>query len=170
MAARCTWKKPPTRRAGWFASASGTAMSGVSAASRSATDLIDWRASRVLIEARPISRPGFFFDRSRSPGERSDPGDRVTKPPAIRFGWHRPRISLRASGLRKERRASQELPPRAHGAQHRFARPAVDLEAGGFLICAQRRAGLHAGLAVELVLVETDARQMTLHGFDIGTC
>src|SRR6187431_2485491 len=76
MAARCMWKKRPTRRAAWCASASGTAMTGAIAASRSATDLIDWRASpRVLIEARPISRPGFFFGRSRSPGERSDPGD-----------------------------------------------------------------------------------------------
>src|SRR5262245_38740012 len=56
----------------------------------------------------------------------------------------------------------------AHRAQHRFARPAVDLEAGGFLVRAERRAGLHARLAVELVLVETDARQVALHGFDIG--
>src|SRR6476620_2704024 len=58
--------------------------------------------------------------------------------------------------------------PRTHGPQHRFAWPAVDLEAGGFLIRAERRARLHAGHAVELVLVKADARQVTLHGLDIG--
>ena len=35
----------PIRRAAWCASASGTATAGAIAASRSATDLIDWRAS-----------------------------------------------------------------------------------------------------------------------------
>src|SRR3954454_2871191 len=66
-------------------------------------------------------------------------------------------------------RATKSLLSRpAHRTQHRFARPAIDLEAGGFLVGAERRAGLHARLAVELVLVEADPRQMTLHGFDIG--
>src|SRR5439155_20534597 len=57
--------------------------------------------------------------------------------------------------------------PRTHRTQHRFARPAIDLEAGGLLIRSQCRARLHARFAVELVLVEADPRQMTLHGFDI---
>src|SRR6476646_1636753 len=56
----------------------------------------------------------------------------------------------------------------AHRTQHRLARPAIDLQPGGFLVRPQRGAGLHPGLAVQLVLVEADARQMTLHGFDRG--
>src|SRR5882762_551281 len=52
--------------------------------------------------------------------------------------------------------------------QHRFARPAINLEPGRFLIGAERRARLHPRLAVELVVIETDAREVTLHGFDIG--
>src|ERR1700756_146324 len=48
-------------------------------------------------------------------------------------------------------------------AQHGFARPAIDLQSRRFLIGAERRARQHASLAVELVLVETDAREVTLH-------
>src|SRR5258707_1236021 len=55
----------------------------------------------------------------------------------------------------------------AHRLQHRFAGPAIDLETGGLLIGAKRRTGLHARLAVELVLVESDPRQMTLHRLDV---
>src|ERR1700710_1560076 len=51
----------------------------------------------------------------------------------------------------------------AHRLQHCLAGPAVDLETGGLLIRAECCAGLHAGLAVEFILVETDPRQMALH-------
>src|SRR5947208_6363797 len=69
-------------------------------------------------------------------------------------------MSLRSSGLEASARG-------AHRLQHRLAGPAVDLEAGGFLIGAERRASLHAGLAVELVLVEPDPGQMLLHRLDV---
>src|SRR5882757_5487637 len=55
-----------------------------------------------------------------------------------------------------------------HRAQHRLARPAIDLQPGLLLIGTKRRAGLHPGLAVELVLVETDSRQLLLHRLDVG--
>src|SRR4051812_26678834 len=97
-------------------------------------------------------------------------------------GWLQ---SHTAAGLRADRRprcksvesvsskASRLIPPpnrrplarRDDRAQHRFAWPAIDLQSGLLLIRSERRAGLHAGLAVKLVLVEPDARQMTLHGF-----
>src|SRR5260221_1194649 len=57
---------------------------------------------------------------------------------------------------------------RADRTQHRFARPAIDLQSRRFLVRPERRACLHPGLAVEFVLVETDARQVTLQGFDIA--
>src|SRR5580693_3712212 len=57
---------------------------------------------------------------------------------------------------------------RAHRTQYRFARPAIHLQSRRFLIGAERRAGLHPGLAVELVLVEAKARELTLHRFDVG--
>src|SRR5206468_10331558 len=72
--------------------------------------------------------------------------------PGFRGACHRARIR----STRWLIRATKPSAPRAHGAQHRFARPAIDLEAGGFLVGAERRTGLHAGLAVELVLVEPD--------------
>src|ERR1700722_17573213 len=52
--------------------------------------------------------------------------------------------------------------------QHRFARPTIHLQARLLLVGAERRAGLHSGLAVDLVGVETDAREVTLHGLDVG--
>src|SRR3954471_14291352 len=55
------------------------------------------------------------------------------------------------------------LAHRAHRIEHRFARPAIDLQPRGFLIRPQRGTGLHSGLAVQLVLVEADAGEMTLH-------
>src|SRR3954447_7647182 len=52
-------------------------------------------------------------------------------------------------------------------AQHLFARPAIDLEACGLLVGAERSARLHARLAVDLVLVEPRAREPALHRLDI---
>src|SRR5579863_472020 len=60
------------------------------------------------------------------------------------------------------------LPRRADRTQHRLARPAVHLQPGRFLVGAERGAGLHSGLAVDLVGIETDAHEVTLHGFDVG--
>src|SRR5216117_2324052 len=70
--------------------------------------------------------------------------------------------------LRVSTFAEYALAHRADRTQYRFARPAIDLQSGRFLVRAERRASLHPGLAVEFVFVETDARQVTLHGFDIG--
>ena len=64
------------------------------------------------------------------------------------------RVFLFASGRQSEFSAR-----RADRAQHRFARPAIHLEPGRFLVGAERGARLHPGLAVELVLVETEARE-----------
>src|SRR5260370_17871164 len=64
--------------------------------------------------------------------------------------------------------AEYALSRRTDRTQHRFTRPAIDLQSRRFLVRSERRAGLHPGLTVEFVLVETDARQVTLHGFDIG--
>src|SRR6476659_8306680 len=97
-----------------------------------------------------------------SPGERSDPGDSGDKPTSIPCGRHRP------PDFASLIRATGPSAPRAHRAQHRFAWPAVDLEAGGLLIRAERCTRLHARLAVELILVEADARQMSLHRLNVG--
>src|SRR5260221_364765 len=43
----------------------------------------------------------------------------------------------------------------------------IGVETGGLRMGAERRAGLHPRLAVELVLVEPDPRQMTLHRLDV---
>src|SRR4051794_25310516 len=59
------------------------------------------------------------------------------------------------------------LSRRLDRAQHLFARPAIDLETCGFLVGAERSARLHTGLAVDLVLVEPDARQPALHRLDV---
>src|SRR4051794_4245881 len=83
------------------------------------------------------------------------------------------RISVRASPassrpgflLRRDRLGSVR---RVDGLQHAFAWPAVNLETGRFLECAKRGAGLHAGLAVQLVLVEAKPRQPFLHRLDVG--
>src|ERR1700687_454534 len=56
----------------------------------------------------------------------------------------------------------------ADRAQYRFARPAIDLESGRFLIRPECRARLHPRLAVHPVGIETDAREVMLHGLDIG--
>src|SRR5258707_724482 len=83
--------------------------------------------------ARFYRKPGrylgraFFFDRSCSPGERSDPGDRGDKTHGYSI-WLAPPPDF-ASLIR----ATQSSAPRTHGAQHRFARPAINLEAGGLL-------------------------------------
>src|SRR3954469_2262921 len=53
-------------------------------------------------------------------------------------------------------------------AQHRLARPAIHLEPCRLLVGPERRACLHPRLAIYLVGIETDARQVTLHGLDIG--
>src|SRR5262245_788554 len=55
-----------------------------------------------------------------------------------------------------------------HMLEHRGRRPAIDLQAIGLLIGAERRAREHAGLAIDLVLVEADAGERLLHRFDIA--
>ena len=57
---------------------------------------------------------------------------------------------------------------RAHRTQHRFARPAIHLEASRFL-GAKRRARLHPGLAIQLVTIEAEVCKLALHGFDVGS-
>ena len=59
---------------------------------------------------------------------------------------------------------------RAHRLQHRFARPAIDLQAGRLLVSPERRARQHARLAVDLVLVEADARQVASASPRLGAC
>src|SRR6516162_4480951 len=56
----------------------------------------------------------------------------------------------------------------SHMAKHSGSRPAVDLQAVLLLIGAERRARLHAGLAVDLVLIEALRGQRLLHRLDIG--
>src|SRR5262245_16052025 len=55
-----------------------------------------------------------------------------------------------------------------HMLEHGRGRPAIDLQAIGLLIGAERRAREHAGLAVDLVLVEPGAGERLLHYFDIA--
>src|SRR5690242_1299479 len=59
-------------------------------------------------------------------------------------------------------------PRRVDGAQYGLARPAVHLQPRRLLVGAERRAGQHARLAIDLVLVEPDAGEPALHRFDIG--
>src|SRR5205807_9202983 len=62
------------------------------------------------------------------------------------------------------------IPRRAllHVLEHRRGRPAINLETIGLLICAERGAGEHARLAVDLVLVEAELSQRALHALDLG--
>src|SRR4051812_12165762 len=54
-----------------------------------------------------------------------------------------------------------------HVREHVGRRPAVDLEPILLLIGAERRAGQHAGLAVDLVLIHAERGQLVLHGLDL---
>src|SRR6185312_15637724 len=74
--------------------------------------------------------------------------------PGYRGACHRARIRATRWLIRATRSTTRSARP-THRAQHGFARPAIDLQPGGFLIRAERRTCLHARLAVELVLVET---------------
>src|ERR1700748_382097 len=85
--------------------------------------------------------------------------------PAIRSIVRRRRARARLLSMRDD---ICFLPRRADRAQHGFARPAIYLEAGRFLVGTERRTGLHPGLAVDLVGIETDTRETALHGFDVG--
>src|ERR1700744_5655714 len=69
--------------------------------------------------------------------------------------------------LRMKKALARFLLSSGDRAQHRLARPAIHLQSGALLVGAERRARLHAGLAVDLVVVEADARQSALHGFDV---
>src|SRR5438128_7888928 len=55
-----------------------------------------------------------------------------------------------------------------HVVEHRRGRPAIDLEPVRLLVGAERRAREHAGLAVDLVLVEAELGEGTLHRLDLG--
>src|ERR1700716_172503 len=120
MAVRCI-TRTRLRPAAGFASASGMVTAGVSAASRSATDL-----------RRPALKP-----------PNPDLETRL-----------RPGFSFSARG--------------ADRTQHHVALPAIHLEPGRLLVGPERRARLHPRLAIDLVGVKADARQVTLHGLDIG--
>src|SRR6266516_7465947 len=104
---------------------------------------------------------------TRDGGQNLRPFHLTGTAPGFRGACHRARIRA-TRWLIRATTSTKPSAPRAHRAQHRFARPAIDLEAGRFLIRAQCRTRLHARLAVELVLVETDPPQMTLHGLYIG--
>ena len=54
-----------------------------------------------------------------------------------------------------------------HVLEHRGGRPAIDLEAVGLLIVPERGAREHAGLAVDLVLVEPELGERVLHALDL---
>src|SRR5262249_32469655 len=56
----------------------------------------------------------------------------------------------------------------AHVVEHSGSWPTIELETVGFLVGAERRAGLHAGLAIDLVLVEPARGQSLLHRFHVG--
>src|SRR5258707_15864413 len=58
--------------------------------------------------------------------------------------------------------------PAMHVVEHRRGRPAIDLEPVRLLIGAERRTREHAGLAVDLVLVEAELGEGTLHRLDLG--
>ncbi len=60
------------------------------------------------------------------------------------------------------------LARRAHMVEHFGRRPAIDMQPIGLLIRAERGAGFHAGLAVDLVAVDAQFRQPLLHAFDVG--
>src|SRR5262249_9837866 len=55
-----------------------------------------------------------------------------------------------------------------HPAQHIRGRPAIELEAVRLLESAERKARLHAGLAVDLVLIKPLRREHALHPLEIG--
>ena len=55
-----------------------------------------------------------------------------------------------------------------HPRQHRGGRPAVDLESLALLILAKRGAGLHAGFAVDLVMVIAAGGEDLLHPVEIA--
>src|SRR5260370_4317193 len=137
---------PPARSmsksppAAWSVSDSGTDMAGACAAFRFADPRHAESASRLKFEpGRCFCRVFFFIYVARI----------LVAKPVSTFSEH-------------------ALSRRADRTQHRFTRPAIDLQSRRFLVRPKRRAGLHPGLAVEFVLVETDARQVPLHGFDIG--
>src|SRR5208283_3230466 len=69
--------------------------------------------------------------------------------------------STRLPRLRRGRMA-------AHVVEHRGARPAIELEAVRLLVGAERGARFHAGLAVDLVLVEAAGGENVLHRLDVG--
>src|SRR5262249_8666349 len=54
-----------------------------------------------------------------------------------------------------------------HVLEHRRGRPAIDLEPVRLLIGSERRAREHAGLAVDLVLVEAELGERALHRLDL---
>ncbi|KAG5734512.1 hypothetical protein E4T56_gene14407, partial [Termitomyces sp. T112] len=68
------------------------------------------------------------------------------------------------SATRRPHRAIAAPDPKpGPSGRHCIAWPAIDLESCRFLIGPERSARQHPGLAVDLVLVEPDARQVFLH-------
>src|SRR5258705_3668493 len=81
---------------------------------------------------------------------------------AVQIAWTHPRCSIHPT--------CTESPTvlLLHVIEHGRGRPAIDLEAVGLLVGAERRAREHAGFAVDLVLVEPDLGQRTLHRLDLA--
>src|SRR6185312_3452680 len=77
-----------------------------------------------------------------------------------------PRHELQTARPCAGRFCSVPSPP--HVREHVRGRPAVDLEAVLLLVGAERGAGEHAGLAVDLVAIEPERGQPLLHGLDVA--
>src|SRR5262249_10707751 len=74
-----------------------------------------------------------------------------------------------AGAGQKIQKIRSPLPPTClHLLQHGGGRPAIELEVVALLIGAERRAGQHAGLAIDLVVVIAARREHFLHADEIG--
>src|SRR5438477_848821 len=89
---------------------------------------------------------------------------RATRSNRRRSGYKQPGERASAAGFRMP-----SIPPglALHVGEYRRRRPAIDLEAIGLLIGAERGAREHAGLAVDLVLVDAEPNERALHRLDL---
>src|ERR1700726_962381 len=189
MADRYTSKAGRPRRlaATGSASASGTVTAGASAATKSATETSATETSATELTDRRINvrtkpgrkfRPGFLFAPA-SPRHCEERSEAIHPSCADEWIASRSLSSLRERSCARRwariratrwlamRALSVDLLRRADRAQHRFARPAIDLEPGRFLIGSEGGARQHSRFTVELVLVEAETRQSPLHRLDI---
>src|SRR5579885_107429 len=66
-----------------------------------------------------------------------------------------------------ERRLLRSGDSALHMREHGGGRPAVHLEPALLLILAERGAGQHAGLAVDLVAIDAECGELALHRLDL---